>query len=202
MKRENWMLCEAFEVSPSEYVVMKMPDPLICSYPGLVVEMPNEVFDDGDFQFELANVLCRPNTVDSDSFLPSPADPQYIHALLNFVLQRIGRTLLTNIWRGGRTADDSRIIKHVRDHIGQSWNIQGSVRNVWRRSPLWLLIRVAIQMTVNRSLGCASYKCFILFLMCTLAMDRHNTSLSRGLLHLMSSRILWRLSKLGSFTSD
>jgi hypothetical protein len=170
------------------------------------------VFDDGDFQFELANVLSRPNTVDSDSFLPPPADPQYVHALLNFVLQRIGRaadvlpvtkrtTLLINIWRGGRTADGSRIIKRVRDHVGRSWKIHG-VKDVWRRSPLWLLIRVAIQMTVNRSLGRAFYKRFILFLMCTLAMDKHNTSLSRDLLHLMSSQILRRLSKLGSSTSD
>jgi hypothetical protein len=174
--------------------------------------MPNEVFDDGDFQFELANVLSRPNTVDSDSFLPPPTDPQYINSLLNGLLQSVGRTadvppgtkrtaLLANIWGGGHTADGSRIIKRVRDHVGHSRKIYGGL-DIWRRSPLWLLIRVAIQMTVNRSLGRASYKRFILFLMCTLARDESNTSLSSDLLHLMSSRILRRLSKLGFSTSN
>jgi hypothetical protein len=175
--------------------------------------MPNEVFDDGDFQFALANVLSRPNTLDSDFFLPPPADPQYVHALLNCVLQRIGRTadvlpvterttLLTNIWRGGRTADSSRIIKRVRDCIGGALSIVRRVKHIWHRSPLWLLIRVAIQTSFHRSLGRASYKRFMLFFMCTIAMDKSNTSLSSDLLHLMSSRILRRLSKLGSSTSD
>jgi hypothetical protein len=196
-------------VSPSEDAVETTPEPLICSYPGSAVETPNEVFDNGDFQFELSKFLSRPNAVDSDLVLPPPADPQYINTLLNGVLQSIGRAAdvppvtkrtapLGNIWRGGHAADDSRIIKRVRDHVGGRW----ALRDPWRRSPLWLLIRVTIQMTVHRSLGRASYKCFILFFMCTLAKDKSNTNLSSDLLHLMSSRILRRLSKLGSSTPD
>jgi hypothetical protein len=181
-----------------------MPGSLICSYPGSAVKTPNEVFDDEDFQFELANFLSRPNAVDSDLALPPPADPQYIDTLLHGVLQTAGRTAdvspvtkrtapLGNIWGSGHTADVSRIIKRVNNHASMG---------CWHRSPLWLLIRVAIQMTVHRSLGCASYKRFILFLMCTLARDESNTNLPSNLLHLMSSRILRRLSKLGSSTPD
>ena len=161
--------------------------------------MPNEVFDDGEFQFGLANFLSRPDAVDSDSPLEvPPSDPQYINTLLNGILQSIGRTAdvppvtkrtapLANIWRGGHIADGSRIIKRVRDDVDRGW----------RRSSLWLFIRVAIQMTINRSLGRASYKRFMLFFMCTLARDE---SPSSDLLHLMSSKILRRLSKLGSST--
>ena len=163
--------------------------------------MPNEVFDDGEFQFGLANFLSRPDAVDSDSPLEvPPSDPQYINTLLNGILQSIGRTAdvppvtkrtapLANIWRGGHIADGSRIIKRVRDDVDRGW----------RRSSLWLFIRVAIQMTINRSLGRASYKRFMLFFMCTLARDE---SPSSDLLHLMSSKILRRLSKLGSSTPD
>jgi hypothetical protein len=169
--------------------------------------MLNEVFDDGDFQFKLANFLSRPNAVDSDSFLP-PADPQYIHALLNGILQSIGciadvphvtkhTALLASILASGPAARVSRIIKHVNDHADSSVQDGG-----WHRSPLWLLIRAAIQITVHRSLGRASYKCFTLFFMCTLARDEGNTSLSSDLLHLMTSKILRRLSKLGSSTHD
>ena len=194
-------------MSPSEDAVKKTPEPLICSYPGSAVETPNDVFDDRKFQSELANFLFRPNAVDSDLPLPLPTDPQYINALVNDVLQSIGRTAdvppvtkrtaaLTNIWRGGHTADGSRIIKRVRDHVG--WSSALDVKHVWRRSPLWLLIRVAIQMTVNRSLERASYKRFVLFFTCTLAGAKGNKRLSSDLLHLMSSQIFRRLSKLGS----
>ena len=127
-------------------------------------------------------------------------------ALLHSVLKSTGRTAdvtkrtapLTNIWRGGHTPDGSRIIKRVRDHVGPLYSFGSKVKDVWRRSPLWLLIRVAIQMTVNRSLGRASYKRFILFFMCILAWVKRNTSLSSHLLHLMSSRIFRRSTKLGS----
>ncbi|KAF8554924.1 hypothetical protein OG21DRAFT_1484286 [Imleria badia] len=212
-KRESSTLCEAFEVSPSQDAVDETPGPLICSYPGSTVETPNEVFDEGAFQSELAQFLCRPNADDSDSPLPPPADPKYINALFNGILQSVGRaadvprvtkrpTLLTGILRKrvdrSQAADTPRIIKHVRDHVGGLSNVFLAVKDVWRRSPLWLLIRVAIQMSVNHTLGPAQYKRFILFFICTLARDQSNTNLSSDLLHLMSSKIIRRSSKLGS----
>ena len=177
--------------------------------------MPNEVFDDGEFQFELADFFSRPNAVDSDSPLPPPAHPQYINTLLHDILQNVGRAddvdrvakgsaLSIGILRGvGRTADVSRIVKGDRDHVDWSREIDIEIddsKEPWRPSPLWFLIRVAIQASVNRS--CASYKRFMLFVMCTFATDERNTSLSSDLLYLMSSRILQLFSKLGSSTPD
>jgi hypothetical protein len=203
------MLCEAFKVAPSDSL-WGTPEPLICSYPGSAVETPNEVFDDREFQVKLASFLSRPNAVDSNSRLPPPADPQYINALLNGVMQSVGRTAdvsritnrtapLASIWCDGSTADVLRVTKRVRNQ-GSSVSVAG--KGVWRRSSLWLLIRVAIQMSVHRFPGCASYKQFALFFTCTLARDTNNTSLSSDLLHLMTSKILRRLSKLGSSTPD
>ena len=206
------MVCEAFEVSPSEDDVKETPEPLICSYPGSAVETPNEVIDDREFQFELANFLSRPNAVDSDSPLPPPTHPQYINAMFNGVVRNVGRAadvpgvtkytaLLTSTSRGvGCPADVSRIIKRVRDHVGRWWETGRKLKDAWRRSPLWLLIRVAIQTSVNRSLEHASYKRFILFFICTFARHESIATLSSDLLHLISSKILRRLSKLGSST--
>ena len=156
--------------------------------------MPNEVFDDEDFQSELATFLSRPNAVNPDLPRPPPAHPQYITALLTGILRGVGRT-----------PDVPPITKRVRDDVGEpSWSgVIPNYTNVWRRSSLWLLIRVAIQTSVDRSpLGHASYKRFMLFFICTLARDRNNANLSSDLLHLMSSKILRRLSKLGSCTPD
>ncbi|KAI9458750.1 hypothetical protein HD554DRAFT_1702407 [Boletus coccyginus] len=216
-KRENCMLCEAFEVSPSGDAVMETLEPLACSYPGSAVETPSEVFDNGDFQFELANFISRPNAADSDLPLPPPTDPQYINALFNGVLQNVDRAtdevprvtkhtaLLTGPLDGvGRPADASRIMKRVRDHVGLWFRTSSRPEDTssWHRSLLWLLIRVAIQTSVNRSPARASYKRFVLFFICTFARDESNTTLSSDLLHLMLSKILRRLSKLGSSTPD
>ncbi|KAF8555664.1 hypothetical protein OG21DRAFT_1496140 [Imleria badia] len=184
-KRENSTLCKAFEVSPSRYDVDKTPEPLIRSYPGSAVQIPNEVFDDGAFQSELANFLSHPNAVDSDPPLSPPAVLQYIDALF-----------IDRFCRVYSSAEITRITKHVRDHVG------GDYKDTWRRSPLWLLIRVAIQMSVNDALGRAPYKHFILFFTCTLARDESNMNLSSDLLHLMSSQIIRRLRKLGSSVPD
>ena len=186
------------------FLVEETPEPLICSYPRSAVETPNKVFDDEDFQFRLANFLSRPNTVDSDRLLPPPVHPQYINALFNGILKSVGQAvdvphvpkhtaLLTSALNGAH-----RITKRIPDHIDRVFTSEHD----WRRSPLWLLIRVAMGMSINRSLGRASYKRFMLFFMCTLARDEGNTSLSSDLLHLMSSQILRRLRKLGSSTPD
>jgi len=145
--------------------------------------MPNEVFDHGDFQSELANFLSPPNLVYCN-LPPPPAHPQHI-------------TTLSGLLRSvGRSTDVPRVTKHVRDHVGR---LKSEYEVPWRRSSLWLLIRVAIQMSADRSpLGRAAYKRFMLFFMCTLSRDRSNADLSSDLLHLMSSKVLRWLSRLGS----
>ena len=161
---------------------------LVCSYPWSAVEIPNKVFEDGDFQFELANFLSLPETVNSG--FPGPlAHQRYLTALLTGIMQGVGLT-----------ADVARITKRIRDDVVecQPWD-DNTTWGSWRRSSLWLLIRVAIQMSLDRSsLGCAAYKRFMLFFMCILASDVMNADLSNDLLHLVLSKILRRLSKLGS----
>ena len=159
--------------------------------------MPNEVFDNGDFQSELAKFLSCGCVADSGVILPPPVDQQYVNEVFNHVLRSLNRvvdvsrlskhtTSLSATSRGiGRTPP--RVTKHIRDHVHND-------HDSWRRSPLWLLIRVAIQLSIGHSI----YKSFVLFFMCTLARDESNTNLSSDFLHLMSSTILRRTSKLGS----
>ena len=194
----NTTLCDAFEVSPSAKAVEGSEGPLLRSYPGSAVEMANQAFEDEGFQFSLANFLCRPDAVNLHPPPPSSAHPQYINILLDRILQSddctydvLRVTTLAGILRN-RAADARRITKHVRDEVG-GWG-----KHRWRRSSLWLLIRVVIQVSVDR----AAYKKFILFFTCTLARDEGNINLSSDHLHLISSTIFRRLSKLGSSLPD
>ena len=69
----------------------------------------------------------------------------------------------------------------------------------WRHSSLWLLIRAAIQTSLDRSpFGHASFKSFMLFFICNLTMDAHDADFSSNMLYLMSAKLLRRLSKLSS----
>ena len=168
-----------------------------CSYPGSTVEMPSEVLDDGNFLSEFSKFLSQ------GKVSASPNDPQYIYVLLSDILRRAGRVadvprlnkpnaLLPGMVGDSCTPDVSRITKRIRGHGGAPFDKD------WCRSLLWFFIRVAIQMSVNRS----SYRQFMLFLMCTLARDESNTNLFSDLLHLMSSTIHRRFSKLGSSAPD
>ena len=174
-------------MSPSNDAVERTAGPLRYSYPWSAIETSNEVFDNGDFHFKLANFLSHPTAIDPDFPRPLSADSQHTVAQLTSILRGIHRT-----------ADVPRITKRVRDHIGSPPG-----KDLWRRSSLWLLIRVAIQMSLDCSpLGMPSYKQFILFLICTLARDANDAGFSSDLLHLMSCKVLRRLKKLGSSTPD
>ena len=168
----------------SDYALMNARGSLECAYPGTAIVVPNKVFDDERFQTELANFLSLPGKADSDP--PNvPADhPEYITGLLTGILRSVGHIV-----------ERPLILKRVRDDFGLS-----GTSNHWRRSSLWLLLRVTIQTSLDRSPpGRASYKAFMLFFTCNLAKDANNAGLSSNLLYLMSAKILRRLRKLGSF---
>ena len=102
---------------------------------------------------------------------------------------------LTNILRGvGRSTEVPRIAKHIHSHARS-----GS----WQRSSLWLLIKVAIQTSLDRGgLGRVYYKAFMLYFMCYLANESIDANLSSHLLHAISAKILRRLRKLGASGPD
>ena len=181
-KGEKSTLCESFKVSLSGDAVQRTVGPPICSYPWSAVETPNEVFDHGNFRSELANFLSRP----SDHPPPPSAGSQNMVAMLTAILQGMHCA-----------ADVPRITKRVHDHVG--WPLP---KHRWRRSSLWLFIKITIQMSLDRSpLECASYKQFILFFLCTLSRNANDADPYSDL-HLMSCKILRRLKKLGSSTPD
>ena len=153
------MLCEAFEVFPSEYDLELEGETWECSYSGSTVELPSEVLDDRNFQSEFSNFLCQDKVFDST---PSPNDPQYIYVLLSDILRRAGRAadvprlnnrnaLLSGMVGDSRTTGVPRITKRIRGHVRE-------LLADWHRSLLWLSIRIAIHMSIHRSLGRSSYK--------------------------------------------
>ena len=173
---------------------------LVRSFPGPAIEIPNTVFDDEGFLSELVNFLVQMN----EDILPDAAatarkaqstvletrdttHPRYITELLTGIMRSVGCP-----------ANVVRIVKRVGDDV--VWN---NSRLPWRRSSLWLLIRVVLQTTLERcSLGRVAYKEFMLFFMCCLGKERMCSDLPNDLLHFITAKISRRLQKLGSSTPD
>ncbi|KAL4077990.1 hypothetical protein J3A83DRAFT_4087275 [Scleroderma citrinum] len=187
-------LVESFEVSPRAEAVMGAAGKLVCSYPGPAITVPNDVFDDAVFRAELANFLTM---MDIDVLAPATtrkarsevveerdtAHPCYITELLTGILRAVGQP-----------ADINRISKRVGDDV-----VWKDSRLPWRRSSLWLVIRVAMQTTFDRNgLGRSIYKTFMLFFMNNLARKALEDDMSNDVLHWTSAKLSRRLTKLGA----
>ena len=198
-KKKNVTIFESFEVSPKAENVMTTKGKLICSYPGPAIEISNDVFEDTSFLSELANFLVHMNHDVLDAAPTSQKAQSTVLETRDTTHPRYITELLTGILRSvGRPADIIRITKRVGDDI--VWN---NSELPWRRSSLWLLIRVAIQTSLDRStLGRDTYKRFMLFFMCRLANEKNCANLPNDLLHSMSAKLSRRLRKLGSSAPD
>ncbi|KAF8127616.1 hypothetical protein EV363DRAFT_1452213 [Boletus edulis] len=198
-KRQALTIFESFEVSPKAEDVMTTQGKLVCSYPGPAIQIPNTEFEDESFLSELANFLVHMHDDILDAAPTSrkvqsnvlesrdTAHPRYITELLTGILRSVGCP-----------ADLSRITKRIGDDV--VWN---NSELPWRRSSLWLLIRVAIQTSLDQpTLGHATYKHFMIFLMCRLANEKICVDLPNDLLQFMLAKISRRLRKLGSSTPD
>ncbi|KAI6138917.1 hypothetical protein BKA82DRAFT_3009383 [Pisolithus tinctorius] len=191
-------IAESFEVSPTAAAVMGSCGKLVCSYPGPAIVVPNVIFDDTVFRPELAHFLCEmnkdnlatPTTRKAGSTVSEERDtahPRYITELLTGILRAVGRP-----------AEVQRINKRISDDV-----VWCGVRLPWRRSSLWLMIRVVLQTTLaGNGLGLGGYKTFMLFFMNGLAGEALDAGMSDDVLHWISAKISRRLTKLGESAPD
>jgi hypothetical protein len=196
-KLESEIIFESFEVSPDPTAVMGAKGKLICSYPGPAITVPDTNID-ATFPAELANFLVHMDQDVLDAAATRTKAKSTIREERDTTHPRYITELLTGILRGfGSIADIPRIRKRIGDDV--LWD---SAKLPWRRSPLWLVIRVALQTTLERSaLGRTTYKSFMLFFMARLTSLALDYDLSNDILHFMSAKIARRLFKLGSSAS-
>ncbi|KAG1750414.1 uncharacterized protein EDB91DRAFT_1243991 [Suillus paluster] len=174
---------ESFEVSPPAPDVMAAKGKLLCSYPGPAIAVPNSVVDSPTFPPELANFLSHMSydILDSAVLRGDSAHPRYITQLLTDILRAFGEP-----------ADVPRIRKRIGDDALQSKDTLP-----WRRSSLWLVVRVVLQTSLERtSLGRNGYKAFMTSLMTDLVSKALEADVSSDLLYFMSTKISRRLVKL------
>ena len=193
-RQQNTMVFEAFEVSPTPGAVMEAEGKLICSYPGPAVELPLDVAHDRSFVKQLASFLVHMD-VDRLDVLPTTTKAQSkVHETRSTPHPRYITQLLVMILHGmGREADVKRITKRIADDV--CWH---AAKNPWRRSPLWLVIRVAIQTTTDSR---DTYKNFMVFFQTNLLRLFLDHGFSSELLYAARVKTSRRVYKLGASSS-
>jgi hypothetical protein len=207
----DFVQIEVFEVLPLIRTVMKADGKLLCSYPGPAIQIPADIFMDECFLRELSSFLIQMD-VDSLDSTPTPktgnrnvydgADPRHISELLVGILRGYGQPAVID--RITKRIGDEVLLDPVGELLPDKrwWDKLSQRRDKlswrqkhqpWRRSPLWLILRVTLQTSLRDS---SIYKPFILFfhthLLRTCVQD-----FPSELLYVMRVKMARRLSKLG-----
>ena len=203
-KGNESVVCECFEASPSSAAVMASDGALTRRFPAHAVSVPLEVFEDQKFQSELADNLCRLDVEQVEEMIPkrqkagrgmvqirdSP-NPHLVTEMLMAILASLGTPV--NV---------QQIQKRTRDDA----LLETRTLLPWRRSSLWLALRVTIQSSLVRMLPHAEatveYKNFMIFLLAEIASEASTAALPGDVCHVIVAKIARRASKLGSYMQD
>ncbi len=141
---DDQVVFECFEAAVPSEQVMAAVGKLIRSFPGPAISFPSELLTDNDFCRELASFLVHMSKDVLDPAAKLPEDggststqerrvphPRYITQLLTGILYGL---------EGGSSANVHRFTKRIGDDI-----LSDRTQAPWRRSPLWLVLRVALQ---------------------------------------------------------
>jgi hypothetical protein len=185
---------EMFEVLPKANVVTSTTGKLLCSYPGPAVQISPELFSKECFLLELASFLIQMDADVLDSAATVVKAGSAVREVRESAHPKYISELLVGILRGfGQPASVDRITKRIADEV--LWK---DAYKPWRRSPLWLVIRVALQTSLDSNM----YKSFILVFQAHLIDLSITNSFPSETLNLMRVKMARRLSKLGSAVSD
>ena len=190
----NFVQFEIFEISPPNTNVMKAEGKLLCSYPGPAIKVPVDIFMDECFLQELSSFLVQMDVDILDSTPTVSKAESVVHEVRETAHPRYISGLLVGILRGfGQLAVVKRITKRIGDEV--LWR---NAYKPWRRSPLWLVLRVTLQ----SSLPVGLYKLFLLFFHARLLRNCLRRDFPSELLYVMRVKMARRLSKLGSAVSQ
>ena len=185
----NFVQVEVFEVLPPTSAVMSAKGKLLCSYPGPAIQVPADTFTNGSFLRELSSFLVQMDVDVLDSAPTTYKAGSAVREVRESAHPRYISELLVGILRGfGQPAIVDRITKRLGDEV--LWD---DAYTPWRRSPLWLILRVSLQTSLRVS---NMYKTFMLYFHSYLLRNSLCGNFPSELLYAMTAKIARRLSKL------
>ena len=197
-RNKDTVIFECFEASPLANAVMECKGSLVRTFPAQARAVHVSTFDDPQFRNELATVLSKLDMEVINEMMPQSqkagstmaetrdtAHPGLVSDMLMAILAAVGQSVQAQ-----------QLSKRTRDDV-----LWSDTLLPWRRSPLWLAIRVTIQMTLYRMLsaeqGHIQYKNFMISLVTEIASRASAAGLPDDLCHIIVAKVARRASKLG-----
>ncbi|KAK3110708.1 hypothetical protein LTR53_014728 [Teratosphaeriaceae sp. CCFEE 6253] len=182
---------EAFELSPRNKAVYQEAGRLHRSFPGSAIDIDFKIFAETGLIDTVAYTLAKmshqaalgmqPQARKAGTSLDEDRDTTHPGTISEFFMGFLSAT--------GHPAEVNTISKNTREEV--LWR---DARSPWRRSPVWILLRVALQLNLPRDL----YKEFIVFMMSRVIDDSRNQYLSCDLRYAMMAKVARRVFKLPS----
>jgi hypothetical protein len=196
IRRTGTTVCfETFELSPTNEAVTSTRGRLVRRFPATATEVSLDDFQDEGFQCALTKTLVKMSFQTAPDTRPTARKAGQDHTEeRDSTNPRIVTELLTSILAAvGKHVSAQGICKNTRQEI--SWR---QSRLPWRRSAVWLLIRVALQLTMGRQSDDSdrTYKAFMVYLMAQVLNAADQPSTPTYALHTMMTKVSGRLCKL------
>lgn len=194
-RQQGKLIFEAFELSPKNDAVYSTPGRLLRTFPAMAISVDASILQQHDFADTIANTLCTMSRQQVAKMQPESRKAGQKHEEDRDTIDpAVVCGLLFGILRGFSSSHSvSTIGKHTRDEV--LWN---NTRRPWRRSPMWLLLRVILQLTMSRASksGDALYKKLIIFILSHTLDTALDMDLSSELYYAMNAKIERRRHKL------
>ncbi|KDQ10210.1 hypothetical protein BOTBODRAFT_178408 [Botryobasidium botryosum FD-172 SS1] len=184
---------ELFEVSLPASTVIGAAGKVVCTFPASAFSLSNYDFRSASFQEELASFVSQ---MDVDVLEEAQAKTRKAGTVLSEYRETTDPMFITDMLAAilagfSRPADTKKIQKRIGDDV-----VWSDALLPWRRSPMWLVIRVTLQTTLFNADSHVDYKSFMLFCMTQLLQDACDIGLESDLLHFMRSKLSRRFFKL------
>jgi hypothetical protein len=147
-RRGDFIDFEPFELSPVNKKAMGTVGRLVRTFPGSASRIPVSIMQDKDFRKSLAYTIAKLTTQTAPGMQPQVRKEGQFHNEDRDTTHptMVSDWLMNYIAAFGGLTDTVRITKNTREEV--LWH---DCRHPWRRSPLWLLIRVTLQLLFARA---------------------------------------------------
>lgn len=195
-KAEDGAVFEMFELSPDNASVMGTRGRLVRMFPAFAVQVDSNILTNPDFQSSIANTMATMSHQRAPDTTPKVQKAGQLHDEERDTTspKAVTELLASILLSFGSEASVKSIRKHTREEVSYEMSDLP-----WRRSPIWLLVRVTLQLRFQQAdpLGRKMYKKFMLYLLSNILEAAEAQSLESDILYTMSAKIARRLTKLG-----
>ncbi|KAF2170452.1 hypothetical protein M409DRAFT_51492 [Zasmidium cellare ATCC 36951] len=199
-RHEHQLVFEQFELSPDNKAVYASPGRLVRTFPASAIAIDAAKLHQDDFATMVANTLSTMASQEVPSMKPESRKAGRRHNEdRDSASPAIVSELFFGMLRGiGDSYEATTVSKNTREEV--LWK---NALRPWRRSSMWLLIRVALQLTITRSPDGSRdvHKNVMLFTMSRVLSSALHISLPSELYHIMNAKLDRRRQKLVRTTS-